>query len=211
MKKIIHGTTFNYREGTNDEGIIHYVFEENAYDFPGDLSNLIVIDIGGHIGTASILAARRGARVFVYEPGAANYSLLEQNIKDNHFEQKITALQLGVGLPGKKKLYIDSENTGQNTTFLDINEFPHITTEDITVVSFASVLSDNKIVRCDLLKLDCEGAEREILDEIIAGLHKQVTQISLEIIEDADRYIALLEEFYTIKKLRNFEYLLTHI
>jgi hypothetical protein len=74
------------RKGTTDEKVIIEVFKTNVYEKPkvgfyieaGDRW----LDLGGNIGTFSMLAlARNGAKVVTYEPEPENMSLLKKNLE----------------------------------------------------------------------------------------------------------------------------------
>ena len=207
MRRDVGDYAFYCRPGTNDYGIVERIFGRNGYRLPEDMRGKVVVDVGAHIGSVSILASLRGASVYAYEPCSDNFESLLMNMIENR-AYAIEAHKLGVGVPGERKLYLDFVNRGQNTLFLDINDFPHDVCEVVEVVSLNSVFKDNLIPRCTLLKLDCEGAEREILDEVIDGLHQVVDTIALEILEDSEKYLALLEPLYTIEKTGADEYLL---
>jgi len=51
----------------------------------------ILYDVGANIGAYSLYAARKGARVIAFEPGADNYGLLNKNIALNHMDDRISA------------------------------------------------------------------------------------------------------------------------
>src|SRR3989344_7771238 len=82
--------TFRMRDGSkflidfshNDVGTFQEVWLMDMYEKhyriqPGDK----VVDIGASIGAFSVLAAKRGARVYAYEPTPRSFELLSQNIK----------------------------------------------------------------------------------------------------------------------------------
>jgi len=133
----------------------------------------VVVDVGGHCGAFAYFAVQKGAEVFSYEPEASNYEMLSYNSKGRN----IHAFNLGVGHPGERKLYIAFDNTGGNSVFLrkgqDIENF-----QTIKVISIHDVFKD--IEHCDLLKMDCEGAEDEIIEDFDDELAGKIDQISME-------------------------------
>ena len=129
----------------------------------------VVVDIGGHCGAFAYFAAQKGAEVFSYEPEAENFKLHEQNIKGLN----IHGFNCGVGHPGDRKLYVTPENTGGNSLFRTSGQ-----TQDIKVISIHDVFKD--IEHCDLLKMDCEGAEDEIIEDFDDELAGKIDQISME-------------------------------
>lgn len=53
-------------------------------------------DVGANVGCYSLYAAAKGLRVTAFEPGAANYHLLNQNIQLNAFDDKAQAYCLAL-------------------------------------------------------------------------------------------------------------------
>jgi tRNA G37 N-methylase Trm5 len=56
----------------------------------------LVIDIGANVGSFSIFAANKGARVFSFEPDKKNFEMIKKNIHQNNFQNKIIAINKGV-------------------------------------------------------------------------------------------------------------------
>jgi FkbM family methyltransferase len=121
----------------------------------------VIVDIGGHIGSFAIYAASRAVsgRVFVYEPDAASYRQLLKNVSLNGLDGRVAAFQEAVGdRSGPRMLYSAKLNSAENNLYK--REAAGI---EVPGTTLAEILSKNGIDRCDLLKLDCEGAEYEIL------------------------------------------------
>lgn len=200
--------SFLIRPGTSDERIVRDIYTNNDYRFPEDMSGMTVVDIGGHIGSATILCAERGARVFTYEPVIETFELLKANVlrfSQGSVNWKVCLFNKAVGIAGTRKLYIHSNNCGAHSLFSKSEE-----SRDTEVVSFESVVSD--IEKIDYLKLDCEGAEVEIIPDIINGLHSKIENIVAEIHtgigieENLAPMLEKLNEFYTHTPLHGNEH-----
>jgi len=54
----------------------------------------VVLDVGANIGLYTMLAAKRGAKVFAIEADPLNAALLRHNIRLNNFEDRVTVLEM---------------------------------------------------------------------------------------------------------------------
>ena len=126
---------------------------------PGDR----VVDIGGHIGLFAIYLALRhpGIRIYSYEPHPDNFKLFDRNLALNG----ITNVRLypealsGDGLP--ITLAGNPANSGgfsAHSATLD-----HARVSGVSSLTLDRIFDRDRIERCRLLKVDCEGSEYEAL------------------------------------------------
>lgn len=136
-----------------------------------------VIDIGANVGVFAIYAASigRAARVLCYEPFPASYELLCHNAAQNCLGSIETYQQAVGGTPGQRTLYVRDQD-GHNSLLGSRGE-PSIAVDCVTL---AEVVENRGIDRCDFLKLDCEGAEYEILLQAPPSVLRRVGRIALE-------------------------------
>jgi FkbM family methyltransferase len=125
----------------------------------------IVIDVGAHIGLASVYLAKRWPflQIFAFEPHPANHANCVENLRLNEvsnvrlFRQAVTADGRSIMLR-----FVDC-NSGGATAVFDIagadavGPVESVTLQDI----FERTCTPTQ--RCRLLKIDCEGMEYEIL------------------------------------------------
>ena len=126
----------------------------------------IAIDIGANVGMVSIYLAKRYPHLTVYafEPIPDNYRHLTENLRLNGV-RNVRAYPLAVTSDGRdfEMIVHLRSNTGGGTGYLQDMSLPdheHYTTKSTTL---DRVFADHAIQRCRLLKIDCEGAEYEIL------------------------------------------------
>ena len=90
--------------------------------------------------------------------------------------ENVKPFQLAVsGRRGKVKLYHDEKRS----TFHSITTLGRFY-EEVNSITLEDVLDNNEIGSCDLLKMDCEGAEYEILFSTPKSTLARIRNISLE-------------------------------
>jgi FkbM family methyltransferase len=163
---------FQYREGTLDL----YVLKNIHRDYRGLRlgSTDVVLDIGGHIGAFVGVTAPRVARVVTVEPQKDNFALLMRNTTRWSNVTRIAAAAVPGHGRGRAKLYHFepgtrwSHNTGSHSLY-PTPQRKH--SEDVDTVGFDELLAD---WRPTVLKLDCEGAEYDLLERPLPACVKQL-------------------------------------
>lgn len=163
------------RKGTHDEVIVCEVWGEEIYPLSAaDLSSGDrVVDIGAQIGSFSLLAASRGARVLSFEPSAMNRELLIRNIAMNSLEDKVEVKHHAIYRPGvqRRTLYHTYTNTGGHSLLGWVGP-----AHQVECLSLDEVFDCFGIDSCQVLKLDVEGAECPIL---YSASHETLSKIQL--------------------------------
>ena len=123
----------------------------------------IVVDIGAHVGIFAIYAAKRhpDISVLAFEPDPVNFSNLLANIAANGVANVIPH-RLAVTCDGRPfTLDTPSENSGAAGGYYTRHDgYARSSADSITL---DEIFDRCVIRRCKLLKIDCEGAEYEIL------------------------------------------------
>jgi len=156
--------------------------------------NSNVIDIGSHIGlfTLQIASMNKNSNIFCFEPNNENFNMLKNNIKINNLK-KIKIFQMAVSFKnGETELSINKNDSSGHSIKKEFEK-----KENVKTITLKKILDDNQIEHCDLLKLDCEGAEYEILFSTSKNELKKIKQICLE-------YHKLADEPKLYKKLIDF-------
>ena len=161
--------------------LFHEIWLDRLYAPPGYeiRRGVIVVDVGANVGVFSIFAASRhpDVRVLAFEPFPPAFRLLEQNVANSRLGNVQPMPWAVGGHSGKVPLNVCSTNWLVHST-----EASH-TGEPVLVdcVSLERVYADRAIGRCDLLKLDCEGAEHAILSEASPEMLSRTRRIVVEI------------------------------
>ncbi len=197
-----NGLTFTLDFSRNNPGVFQEVWLMDLYEkYYAIKSGDTVIDIGASIGAFSVLAASRGASVYAYEPTPRSFELLKQNVA---LYSNVKIFNLAVS--GKRGSVTLEEAPGGdegNTMLNSASTRPHFSASAITL---ADVFKENGIRRCDLLKIDCEGAEAEILEQTPQEIFERVENIAMEYHKNAGRLIELLQVNYEIIETNGGDY-----
>jgi FkbM family methyltransferase len=164
-KVALDGLTMNIRTETftnklSDVMIVFEVLHDGEYEMCPIYPDDVIVDIGGHIGSFSIMASRKATRgkIFTYEAFDGTFQQLKKNLTDN----RITNVQpFNVAISdkvGETTFFVNTMNQAQNSLHAESGE-EHI----VKTIPLENVFSDNGISRCNLMKVDCEGAEYDIL------------------------------------------------
>ena len=143
-----------------------------------------VIDVGANIGCFCVLASRLvgpSGRVIALEPEPGTYRQLLRNIELNGLAN-VTPMQLAVGgARGTVTLHADSNNLF-SSTFSSVNGREVKGTDHaVEMTTLQAVMDQNGINRCDYLKLDCEGAEHDIVANLSPTIAERIAQITMEV------------------------------
>jgi FkbM family methyltransferase len=140
-----------------------------------------IVDIGGGIGDFTTYAAlaHHTNRVYAFEPTPESYQLLQANLALN---EVTNAQGYPLAIWSKKGvIQIDTNvgEPGQNISRADSGEAEtgKVVVECLSLDEAFSLLGLNG---CDLLKLDCEGAEYEILFNAPDNLLANISHIVME-------------------------------
>lgn len=158
---------------------INEIFSNNDYKVGRLRDNSVIIDIGANIGAFSVYVANKtsSSKVFSFEPSKKTFNQFVTNINLNQFEKCIIPTNCAIG--GKRgilKLY-DVGISGMRSVYKTRNEKRF---ETVKVITLEDIFINNNIKKCDFLKIDCEGAEYEILNNCPDSIYKRIKNIAME-------------------------------
>ena len=190
--RLKNGCQFKVR-GAMDIWIIKETVLDRDYEVHGGPieDGWAVFDIGAGLGDFAISVARQhpNCRVYAYEPFAESYALLQANLALNAvttvqtFPHAIGSeagqlhLQTASGVAVKHSTAQGAPPTSDAAAGIGVQS-----------KTLAQVFDELGIERCDFLKMDCEGAEYDILLTCSQETLSQIKHISLEYHDDITRY-----------------------
>jgi FkbM family methyltransferase len=173
----VDGYTITYRTGTADLDVLGESFSSDTYfstlkaSVPGFClrPDDVIIDVGSHIGTFALLAAKKvpSGRIISFEASIETYNYLRVNLALNHVSNVVPIhLALADG-PGSTVLHHDAGSWGHSIMK------PSRHGEEVAKDSLPNLMTTQQITEVGLIKFNCEGAEFPILLNTPAPVMRQ--------------------------------------
>ncbi len=181
------GMVMEIRPGTGDFFGFYEIVLRGDYFASGQLlaPGQTVIDVGANIGCFTVAAARRvgaGGHVYAFEPEESTFRQLQRNIEMNRLTN-VTAMRMAVGgNEGEIVLHADA-NRLFSSIYAEVNgrATTHGTEQRVPVITLDRLMHERGIARCHYLKLDCEGAEHDIVSAMTAQTAGCIEGITMEV------------------------------
>lgn len=189
-------------ETNNELYIIKEIFCKGEYNFSLPEKDIVVIDIGMNIGCASLFFANRTdvKKVYSFEPFPETFLRAKHNIATNNLFDKIIPFNLGASDKNEHvSLQYTPDLKGLMSTVFDNKAVCSQNTETVQVEmcdisNFMQVILEDHSDSPILMKIDCEGAEFEILGKMVAT--NILNKISMIILEWHRRDVKILEKYF---------------
>lgn len=154
-------------EDDPEGGVSKVVMKEiaNTYDLDRDFKDGdVIVDIGAHVGVVSCYLGKKypQTKIYAFEPNRTNYNRLIGNIAVNK-ATNVSPSSLAVTKDGRNVSYgyDTAKNSGGNSIYA---EYDPSLANSANSTTLDRIFQENDIDRIRLLKIDCEGAEYEIIE-----------------------------------------------
>ena len=139
----------------------------------------IIIDVGAHVGFFSIYAAKKASKgmVYAFEPSQESFRNLQRNIKLNNLDNVIAENYGILKNTGTAELFVNKNTSMLSSMFTSDSSSKK---ETVSVISLQEIIEKHQIKKVDLLKLDCEGAEYEIILNLSKNILEKISKFSVE-------------------------------
>jgi len=159
-----------------DFSTLNLVFCRGDYYKPSNIK--LVLDIGSNIGITCLywIYNNPNCKIFAYEPSSKNYKRLLFNT--SKFRKNIICKKLGVSNKNQNaKLFLSESGVNDS-----IKKKFRPKYEKIKLVSINNILKNIFLNNdtLDVLKIDTEGTEKEILENINKKFFKKIKVINIE-------------------------------
>jgi FkbM family methyltransferase len=162
------------RPNTSDMDVFQQVFINEEYEFPLDKAPEVIVDAGSNIGLASIYYSIKypDAKIIAIEPEDSNFLLLRENIKNypnivsTHKALWHTKTRLKISNPLGSKFSFRVETADDS--------------QEVISLTMEELMDEYGLSFIDILKMDIEGAEKEVFSQSLKWLSK-VGMIAIEL------------------------------
>jgi len=140
----------------------------------------VIIDLGAQAGIYSLYAAlkNKNAKIYALEPDPDNFKQLCKNVEINKLQGIIIPFKEAVASKnGKLFFYISNQSSRSSSLFNIKTSGSKIMVDSISLQSLFEILELN---RCDVLKVDIEGAEYEVFYNSPAEVIRKIDNICME-------------------------------
>lgn len=157
---------FWVRVPSTDVPTLDQILVRREYEFDVERAPAVIVDAGANIGLASIYFATRfpQARIIAIEPEAGNLAVLEKNIAPY---PKVTVVP-GALWHENARIDLVDPGLGQwafRTQAPGCSESAGPLVHAVQGMTLDALCRDHGVERIDILKMDIEGAEREVFGD----------------------------------------------
>ncbi len=166
---------FYLRMPSADIKVYEKVFLDKEYAFHIAASPRVIIDAGAHIGLASIAFANSfpEARIIAVEPESRNYDVLRKNVAPY---KNVIAIQAALWSESREIVVLDPAggNWGFMTCDMDNNPGHPLACvqNNVPGITVHKLMEQFRLDEIDILKMDIEGAEREVFRDASSWIGK---------------------------------------
>jgi FkbM family methyltransferase len=199
---------------------VHYLDEESFRcalreifvhcDYLFEVSNdaPVILDCGANIGLAALYFKRLypKARISCFEPDPTTAAILQKNIQQNNLSDVTTHNLMLSNENGERSFYVATNVPGS----LRMSNSPDRLSEHSEIRVKTGKLSDYVDGPIDLLKMDIEGAESEVITDLISsGKISQIKQMVIEYHHKIEGQASRMSKFLALLEEEGFEYQLS--
>jgi FkbM family methyltransferase len=161
-----------------------------------------VIDVGANIGCFTLFAARNvgpQGRVIAIEPDGETYAQLNRNLQTNGICNVVPLRAALAGQAGAVSLR-SCPNSLYSSLYGEVDgRCNEGAVQEVPAMTIDQIMDNAGLERCQFLKMDCEGAEHEVIRAMSAATAARIGQIGMELHDlagcDSGATVQRLQEF----------------
>ena len=152
-----------YRPNTSDLWLLNKMFKDQEYNFKiHNFEPKLILDCGANVGYSAVYFANKysQARIIAVEPEPYNFKMLQYN---THFYDNVECLHSALW-SNKGYIKILPDEPGNTLAFRTVNTEEN-DSEALKTTTISDLLTKSDMDEIDILKIDIEGAEKEVFSE----------------------------------------------
>ncbi len=179
--KLSNNTTIHLRKNTKDHETFDEVFIDNIYNLPLPIEPKTIIDAGANIGLASLFFKMKypAAAIALIEIDSGNLEMIRKNLKHH---TNITILNKGLYNKISYFKVFDPFNATNSFVIEESTKDDY----DIESITIDQIIKDHNWDEIDILKIDIEGAEKNLFE---SNYQHWLPKVNVLMVETHDRMI----------------------
>ena len=165
------------------EIVEHDCYQLDQIDFSNS-ADALVLDIGAQIGTASVVLSRlhRG-KILCFEPVPENCRFLQMNLEANQVANAVIVPAAITDRDGFAEFEIDPNSSVAGRAAGLMATDPRVFSQSLRVksVTLRTALKEFPSQTIHLIKMDCEGGEYSIVDQLTPDLLPRIRNLTFEV------------------------------
>lgn len=172
---------FKIETNESHQSGIHDVLREHLFDRQyRDIVDVedgdVVVDIGFNYGIFSLGALNNGAsKVYGFEPNKNVYNIIKEIYPD---KDKVTIYNYAVSDKNETLTFYEGHNTLASSLENEVSDYKE--SYEVSCINFYEFITKNNIGKINFLKIDCEGAEYAIFENIPDEYFLTIDKIHVE-------------------------------
>jgi len=176
----LFGFNIHYDRFDSLTNLIREIFINLSYLCYMETDSPVIFDIGSNIGITTLFFKKLypDSKIYCFEPDPDTFSYLEKNIKGNNLKDVFT---MNAGLSdyhGSAILYVPSWSSGSSSVYqekVDIEKGfadeilsveKSVREKRVDLIRCSQFIEEQGIKHIDLMKIDAEGAEERIIEDL---------------------------------------------
>jgi FkbM family methyltransferase len=190
-----NGAQLVIRRGIDHVPIIEIFLNEEYGRVP---DRAVVLDLGANIGVFTVYATTtaRDVRLYAYEPWPEFGAALQDNVRLNQQDKAVRFFDYAVASESGTRTLDFGGETFFFPTFVGASDTRGKGVQ-VRSTTLEEIIDSNQLAQIDFLKMDCEGAEYEILYSTPSSYLQRIRQIRMEYhnLDMAERQVDALKQF----------------
>lgn len=179
------GTRIFYRENSSD---LH-AYLENQYKLPDLTREDVMMDVGANMGDIPLRFANKVGKIYSYEPIPDTFNILKMNVEENGYTNcEISNSAISTNNGSFTMYFNDSAKCCHVTASVYQRRVKNQIEVTVPTISFSEEV---KRIKPTIIKMDIEGAEIDILNNVEDSVFDGVRIFYVELHLDRDKKYSL--------------------